>query len=177
VYQAVLDNTILPEVNRFDTKTGGTTRAPVFTFDRSVPLCRTSVDRPPMGCMVDESVIQYFERVGPPRRPLMFPALTAGVRAELAQTLRQRNATSQLLMASGLSGVSLVPPEGAADARTQQGRPAGIVGFSLPAYSSDGQALVYAHYMCGRCGHGWLFLLQESGGSWAVAAVEDLWIS
>ena len=58
-------------------------------------------------------------------------------------------------------------------------RTVGISSFSLPAYSSDGHAVVYASYVCGGlCGYGWLFLLrQEQGGSWQVVGTEMLWIS
>lgn len=56
--------------------------------------------------------------------------------------------------------------------------PAKYVGFSLPAYTPGGDALVYGFYRCGRlCGKGWLFYLRKQVTGWAVTSRYMIWIS
>jgi hypothetical protein len=130
--------------------------------------------------MDDERVVQVFERRLPRMRALLFGgALSPGSREEIAGNFRQRNTASAPFPAAGLDGVLVVPPADLDEAREREsGRTRGISSFSLPAYSSDGHALVYASYVCGGlCGYGWLFLLQARRGSWEVVGTEMLWIS
>jgi hypothetical protein len=54
----------------------------------------------------------------------------------------------------------------------------GFAGFSLPAYSAGGQAVVYAFYLCGNvCGYGWFVLLRHGAAGWEIQAADMLWVS
>jgi hypothetical protein len=58
-------------------------------------------------------------------------------------------------------------------------REPGVWHFSLPAYSRDGQALLYSMYYCGpaMCGSEWLFILQRTTSGWTVNAAGLMSIS
>ena len=172
VYQAVLASRIRPEVNRHSAALGAPTPAPVLAYDRTLALCGTHVDHTKMNCISDERVVQRFGRV-------FQTAVSADSRQEITRVFRQRNAASSPFPPEKLEGVITVPPEDAYEAvKRESRRTRGISSFSLPAYSSDGYAVVYGSYVCGGlCGYGWLFLLQQQGGVWRVVATEMLWIS
>jgi hypothetical protein len=49
-------------------------------------------------------------------------------------------------------------------------RTRGFASLALPAFASNGQAVVYANYNCGAgwCGTSWYFLLEKSSNGWRV---------
>lgn len=180
VYEAILTAKIRPEVDRVSAGAGIRTPAPVLTFDRTLVICGSVPDRPrPMGCIRAEAV-QSLETELPWMRNLRFEALLrSATREELAKSFRDRNRDSRPFPGAKLEGLIIVSPENIEEAmKRESSRTKGFSSFGLPAYSSDGHALVYGSYVCGElCGYGWLFLLERSGNSWQVVATEMLWIS
>ena len=70
------------------------------------------------------------------------------------------------------AGLEIVPPEARrSDTSDESDRKRVYASFSVPAFTSDGYALVYASIACdGQCGKGWLFLLklEERAEIWKV---------
>jgi hypothetical protein len=180
VYKAVLASRIQPEVDRSSAGAGIRTPAPVLVFDRTMMMCRPAADHPKrMGCMRDED-IQSFEMMLPRMQRVRFDGLlSAASRKELAEAFRERNREPQSFPGTRLEGVIVTSPEELDEAmKRESGRTRGFSSLSLPAYSTDGHALVYGSYVCGGlCGQGLLFLLARQGEVWQVVAVDMLWIS
>jgi hypothetical protein len=180
VYKAVLASKIQPEVDRFSAGAGIRTPAPILAFDRTLMVCRPAADHPKqMGCMRDDE-IQSFETKLPRMQRVTFEGLlSAASREELAKAFRERNREPQSFPGTKLEGVIVTSPEGLDEAmKRESGRTRGFSSFSVPAYSTDGHALVYGSYVCGGlCGYGWLFLMERQGEAWRVVSVDMLWIS
>ena len=180
VYEAILANRIQPEVDRFTAGARIQTPAPILAFDRTLTVCRPAADHPKqMGCIREEE-IQSFETKLPRMQRVRFEGLlTPASRDELAKAFRQRNRESQPFAAAKLERIIVTSPEGLDEAmKRESGRTRGVSSFSLPAYATDGHALVYGSYVCGGlCGYGWLFLLERRGEGWQVVSVDMLWIS
>lgn len=178
VYQAVLAHTIRPELERL-TRGSLPSNPPVLVANRTTALCEPPPAKPArQGCLGD-SVFDPLEG-GPRIRELAFAdSLDDITRAALIVALRERNRVTAQFPAGRLRGVVAVQSDQLEAARKRyEGRTLGYAAFSVPAYSEDGQALVYATYFCGAlCGKGWLFLLQQVDGAWTVHSARMLWIS
>jgi hypothetical protein len=173
VYDATIAAAIRAEIDRLR---GNASR--VFTFDRTVAMCRPDVEPTrPLGCVRAE-YIHAIETPLPRRQsPTFARYLSAATGRELARAFRERNRNNEPFPVNGSWGFVLVTPE--IFQRELQTTPtAGTVRFSAPAYSADGHALLYGSYVCGGlCGTGWLFLLERRENSWQVVANESVWIS
>jgi hypothetical protein len=180
VYEAILGNRIQPEVDRFTSGARIQTPAPILAFDRTSMVCRPAADHPKqMGCIREEE-IQSVETKLPRMQRIRFGGLlTPASRDELAKAFRERNREPLPFPGAKLDRIIVTSPEGLDEAlKRESGRTRGVSSFSLPAYSTDGHALVYGSYVCGgRCGYGWLFLLERRGEAWQVVSVDMLWIS
>jgi hypothetical protein len=45
----------------------------------------------------------------------------------------------------------------------------GVAELSAPAFSAEGDALIFGRYSCGtECGYSWIFLLRLQAGRWRV---------
>jgi len=180
VYEAILAHTIRPEVDRASAGAHISTPAPILAFDRTVMVCRpTASYSRRMGCVSDEdlrAVEDGSEKFG---RPVFDRLLTPAGRTELVHAFRSRNRDERPFAGATIQGLILVPPD-QLDAALQReaGRTRGYAGFSQPAFTDDGHALVYASYVCGGlCGSGWFFLLQRQGTEWKVLDAAMMWIS
>lgn len=99
------------------------------------------------------------------------------VRDDLVASLAARNAEPHALSLGDISNVIFVPQPNWEQQTLSERDTSVYAGFSLPGYSREGHALVYAFYSCGaRCGSGWLFLLDQHTGAWQVRARYTLWL-
>jgi hypothetical protein len=180
VYRAVLASKIRPQVDRFSAGAHIPTPAPVLTFDHTIAICRSDVAHPKaLGCIREEHV-QFVQSGSARTKRLPFaPFLDTTNRRQLAEGFRARNNDNQPFPGNSLDAVIAVSADALDEARKRESsRTLGFSSFSLPAYSADGHALVYASYVCGGlCGSGWLFLLERRADSWQVVAEDLLWIS
>jgi hypothetical protein len=180
VYRAVLSNTIQPEIDRLSAEAGLQIPAPVIVFNRTVSTCDSQTPRPErMGCL-NENIFQPFERESRSRRPPLFDGLlTSDRRRELAGEFRAKNARAASFTGVNLVSVVVVEPETLAESIAREStRTRGFAAFSVPAFSSDGYALVYGTVSCdGQCGKGWLFLLKARGAEWQVLKAQMMRIS
>jgi hypothetical protein len=65
--------------------------------------------------------------------------------------------------------IPMAPEQRAEVTRREFARTRGFASFALPAFASNGQAVVYAQYICGGlCGTMWYFLLEKSSKGWRV---------
>jgi hypothetical protein len=174
VLQAVLNERIYPEVRRFSP---GGKNTIVLAHDRTVMICPPEQNEM-VSCTRHDS-IAAFERKTQTMRSLLFERhLSPEARQELGESYRERNRESQPLPA--LDGLIAVPPDQVREVQARESqRTAGLSGFSAPAYSSDGHALVYTFYACGKplCGWGWYVLLKQRDGAWRVVDSTMIWIS
>jgi hypothetical protein len=134
-------------------------RSPIFLVVRNtVPLCaeprdqlRPCVLREHFTTLVGDENLQ--QRLG--------SAFPATIRQQLASSFEQRNSTSSFLPALPDPRVQFIEYDALVrsfDSGEYRGRARGYMQFSLPAYTADGKALVYAGYSCGgTCGKGFFF--------------------
>jgi hypothetical protein len=171
VLAAVVDDTIRPEVRRL-TGVVGSGVASLMVIDHTVTLCGGS-QSPRSLCMHPDAAVGLFQNlaVGNMRagvNPVEAVPSTA-VREELSLSMTARNSESHPFPAPEIADVTLVGAPPPLTVVAQSGRWTGYTVFSLPGYSSDGHAVVYAFYDCsGRCGTAWLFLLEKRGADWLV---------
>jgi hypothetical protein len=91
----------------------------------------------------------------------------------------EENAESHAIDKVTIRATTMVPlDEYLAVAESESRLSVGHFGFSLPAITEDGRALVYATYDCGTmCGGGWIILLEHYKSGWKVVACDKVWIS
>jgi hypothetical protein len=178
IYKAVIDHTIRPAVVRTDTVEGVHTPT-VLVVNRTLAICQPEQRRPFfLACLKAEN-IQDFEKPLHSGSAIFDGLVTAPVRTELARSLLSRNDRNYSFPSLGFDDLLLADPEHINGVLSRVPRiTRGYASFSRPAYSGQGQTLVYASYLCGnRCGFGWFFLLEKSSGEWRVQSVYMLWIS
>ena len=161
VFKAVIDQKIRPEAERFAPKDRPPGVLPLITYDRTLALCGPEGSViPAMGCLMAEEI------------PLLDFGRTIGsaTRRELQQATASRNAKSVPFPSSSLESIIPMVPDQRAEVTTREAaRTRGRVSFALPAYATNGQAVVYARYICGGlCGISWYFLLEKSASGWRV---------
>ena len=178
VYEAVLTS-IRAQVP-LRRSTGGTIDiqppAPILTSDRTLRMCRPETNE--FQCGFADN-IDAFEGVSKKFRLNLFEKhLIPARRTELAAAYRARNREPQPFPGIKLEGVVVVPDGDLAAFDREWSRSRGSASFSLPAYSSDGLALVYGSYYCGNlCAYGWFYLLERRDGIWRVLDSATLWMS
>ena len=174
VLTAVINQTIRPEVQRL-THLGPS--AILFLIDHTTTTC--DVPRSPRSqpfCtganaaewLRDGQTTGITSMAVGPIPAEVIPS--AAHRAELIASLKARNADRHVLPISEGIDIKLVdaPP---VTKTPSGGTSTSYTVFSLPGYSSAGQAVVSAFYDCGgRCGTSWLWLLERRGADWQVRA-------
>jgi hypothetical protein len=165
VLKAVLEQTILPEVRK---RTSGTPLA--LVWNQTVSICRDGI--PQDGRCID-TTDGWMER--------LWPGLVEGAttRKQLVSSFISRNATTHVLPSFQQPGVVFGPPDATGSTiRRYANRIVAFSSLTLPGYSTNGLAIVYATYECGHlCGHGQFVLLQHSGNGWQVRSSDLLWVS
>jgi hypothetical protein len=162
VFKAVIDQKIRPEAERFAPKDRPPGVLPLIVFDRTLAVCgpERSVIPAATGCLMQIEI------------PLLDFGIAMGsaTRRELQQAITARNAKSVPFPSSRLESIIPMAPEKRAEVeRREFARTRGMVSFALPAFASNGQAVVYARYHCGGlCGTNWYFLLEKSSNGWRV---------
>ena len=174
VYQAVVA-TIQFQLANLPPAAGQPTAGPVITLNRTLAMCGTvgsSVTR--FGCLSDAEIIQPFEEAG----SSFAERISKDRRQNLAAAFRKRNAGPFSFSGSNLAGLLVVAPEAIEKLPAlESNRSRFFAAFSLPAFSNDGYALVYAAIAReGPGGAGWLCLLQQRGESWQVIKIERVWM-
>jgi hypothetical protein len=154
-------------------------RSPVFLVVRnSVPICAEPRDesRP---CVPREHLTRFVRDEGLQQR--LGSRFSATVCQRLARSFEQRNSTGNSLPALPHPRIEFIEYEAllrSFESGVNRGRARGYAQFSLPGYTEDGKALVYAAYTCGGlCGEGWLFLLARTEGVWRVVHWTSVWMS
>jgi hypothetical protein len=154
-------------------------RSPVFLVVRdSVPICAEPRDES-LPCVPREQFTRFVRDEGLQQR--LGSAFSATVCQQLASSFEQRNSAGNSLPALPHPRIEFIEYEAllrSFESGAYRGRARGYAQFSLPGYTEDGKALVYASYSCGGlCGEGWLFLLSRTEGVWRVVHSTSLWIS
>lgn len=179
IYQTIVAHTIRPEMEKVSAGSRLPARPPLLIFDHTLATCDSTIaQQREVGC-IDDLVFDALEG-GPRIRELVFADLLgASARTALVKDLRQRNLQPAWFPpASVFNAITFRAEELSATLARHKGRTIGYAAFSVPAYSGDGQALVYATYFCGSlCGKGWLLLLHQVDGAWTVQSARMLWIS
>ena len=152
--------------------------SPIFLVVRnSVPICAEPRDqlRP---CVLREHLTTLVNDANVQRFGSAFPA---SICQQLANSFEQRNSTSGFLPALPDGRVQFIEYDALVrsfDSGEYRGRARGYMQFSLPAYTAEGKALVYAGYSCGGlCGEGFLFLLARQEGVWRIVYPMLVWMS
>jgi hypothetical protein len=154
-------------------------RSPVFLVVRaSVPVCAKPRDES-LPSVPREHLTRFVSDEGLQQR--LGSAFSATVCQQLASSFEQRNSAGNSLPALPHPRIEFIEYEAllrSFETGAYRGRARGYAQFSLPGYTEDGKALVYASYSCGGlCGEGWLFLLARTEGVWRVVHSTSLWIS
>ena len=169
VYDAVIEHTLRAEFQRYEGPTAGA-RATVWLAGRTIPICGAARDAT-LGCIEQSDVgmtLTYsraVERMPPGGLP------SAAALAELTADFRSRNGASRELPTLHAEGVRVLTGEELREVQQRlfNGQRASYSSFSLPAYSSDGYAVVHVGYVCGNvCGYWWLILLKKVDSKWQV---------
>jgi len=172
VYAAILELAIRPEVERFSkiAKIPGTPT--LLVLEQTSSMCQGNVDRTRLMCVTGDEIERLRASAGYNLRLRQPAAYSATLRENLIGAFISRNAKSETFSAPEGAGVVVVPLAGLQEAL--QRRPQETVGysaFSLPAYTDDGYAVVFAFYTCGgRCGRAQLYILNRTSGKWQVEA-------
>jgi hypothetical protein len=168
----VQHDAIRDRLKRFSTMAHIPGGPPLLVSDQTLPLCQNRAPGTTQPCASD---------VLPTRGTFGWGvgAYSDALRRELVESFTSRNATSQPFPSLDRAGIVLVPYDSLQESLARyKDETVGYAGFSLPGYSRDGHAIVYAFYTCGgRCGQGKLFVLNRAAGPWQVSDVYDLWIS
>ena len=163
VFKAVLDQKVRPEAEQFAPKDRPPGVLPLIVSDRTLSRCGPEgAAIPAFGCILrDTEQALDFGR-----------AITPAVREEFRQALVTRNTVSVAFPIASVGEVIPISPEKRAEVlKATERRTRGFASFALPAYASNGQAVVFARYTCGGlCGIGWYFLLDRSPAGWRVVA-------
>ena len=184
VYEAVIEHTLR---DSFESYAGGRTASPRTTIQmvgRTVSTCESGHDSS-LGCGSSSFDIEVAlnstltpnaagDRIPVDRVP------TAVTRAELKTQFRLRNATSHPLTRPRSGDVVVLTDDQFREVQSRMinGERGNYAAFSLPAYSSDGHAVVYVMYVCGNlCGKFWLFLLEKVDSKWRVQGLRLLGIA
>jgi hypothetical protein len=165
VLRAVIEHTILPVVRQ---STSGRNRAAVVLIeDRNSALCKKSpeTDTP---CRIPDHWQQFLV----PNLVRGWPGMIDDVRRRrnLVEALEARNSRTRALPPIDHPAVVLIPVDRSEEAQQRYREQAGgVARLSVPGYSADGHALMYASYGCGSlCGYSWLFVLEKTDGVWRV---------
>ena len=154
-------------------------RSPVFlVVPDSVPICAEPRDES-LPCVPREHLTRLVRDEGLQQR--LGSAFSATVCQQLASSFEQRNSTGNRLPALPHPRIEFIEYEAllrSFESGAYRSRARGYARFSLPGYTEDGKALVYAGYSCGGlCGAGWLFLLTRTEGVWRVVHLTSVWMS
>lgn len=174
VIQAVLDHTVRPESRRLSG--AAVDRLPVLA--NSVSACASRHDKT---CVTPEQIARALTGQTNPSPmwttgPIASVALPdANERASLTALFVRRNSERVPLPFAGFDRLELIAREREPDMLVRDRDTSRFAGFSLPAYS-DRHAVTYAFYACGRCGSGWVFVLENQRESWSVISRYMVWI-
>ena len=174
VFSAVLEHTIRPHVTTFVSGMGIRGAPPLLVLDETMTLCRSPQGPPPCVRPDDIETFRKPDRTG---SLLGGSGYSAALRSELVE-FNLRNAGPRPFPGLNQSDVVLVPSVDLSETLKQwQGKTWGHLVFSSPGYSTDGHAVVIGSYVCGRCGLGWLFVLEQTVDQWRVLGAYGLWLS
>ena len=180
VYQAVLEEEILP-LNDFHCAYLDIPRpAPLIVLDRTIAICPPPpIPTDQRDCIREKSIDSFDEKDSQGQQQLFNGLIDAASRAELYRSLRERNAENHTFPGARIEGLIYASPDGLDETRKrEEDRTVSSVAFAMPAYSSDGHALVYLDFYCGFCcGFGGYFLLRRYEDSWHVISHVVLWYS
>lgn len=170
VYDAVIEHTLRDSFQRHDGASANGTRATIWLAGRTIPVCDTARDAA-LGCIEQSDVAMTltYSRTVEPIPPGGLP--NAAALAELTADFRSRNGASRELPTPHAEGVRVLTAEELREVQQRlfNGQRASYASFSLPAYSSDGYAVVRVGYVCGNvCGYWWLILLKKVDSKWQV---------
>ena len=170
VYDEVIEHTLRDSFQRYDAAPPGAPPATVYVVGRTIPTCYVPRDVS-LGCVEQSDFgltlpyAQGVDRIPSDRLP------SATARAELTANFRTRNDTHHDLPLLHTERVKVLTEAERREAqqRVRNGERSNYAVFSLPAYSTDGHAVVYVAYVCGNvCGNWWLFLLERVEAKWQV---------
>jgi hypothetical protein len=175
VYGAVIDHTLRDSFRSYAGRETGAASATIQLVGRTVSTCESGRDVS-LGCSISSSDIEVAlnpalnpnaagDRIPVDRVP------AAATREELKAQFRLRNATSRPLARPRSEDVVIVTDDQFREvsARLNNGQRGNYAVFSLPAYSTDGHAIVDVRYICGNlCGKFWIFLLEKVDSKWRV---------
>jgi hypothetical protein len=175
VLSAVLEHTIRPHVTAVVSGMGIRGVPPLLVLDETMTLCRSQQGPPPCVRPDDIATLRRPDRSG---SLLGGSGYSGALRSELVDAFNLRNAVSQRFPRLNQSDVVLIPSVDLTETLKQwQGKTRGHLVFSSPGYSTDGHAVVIGSYVCGLCGRGWLFVLEQTVDQWRVIGAYGLWQS
>jgi len=153
----------------------------VVLLEKTVPICSPTIlgaDRP-LGCIRRWQVQGFANKPPLPSPPMFSEWLSLPRRALLAGAFWSRNEQSHTLpVASVRDVIWFAPSDVARVVGGESNHTAGIAGFSAPAYSGDGYALLFAKYRCGElCEYSWFLLLERQGEQWQVLSQKMVGVS
>jgi hypothetical protein len=149
VYSAVLAATIRPVLApRPGSVTGGGV-VPVLIADRTVAVCEAPRDRE-MPCLRPQEMRALS--AGGPGEPIFATLLNPAARTAITTSLIERNSQSHPLLFWKSPDIVMLDSARLREESNRLSSPGapGFAGFSAPAYSNDGHAVVYASYLCGN---------------------------
>jgi hypothetical protein len=171
LYSAVIEQTIRP------TTRAGAAQA-VRVAGQTVAACTAPRDKTVPCISAEELQALAAVNIG---KPSIFGTLIGeSTRATLADSFAKENAESHDLPQWRQANIVVLDTAALHDESAKLSSPGatGFAGFSRPAYSQDGKAVVYAFYVCGNmCGYGWFVLLNRTDRGWRVQAAHPLWVS
>jgi len=169
VYEAVVAHTIQPIAARGRPAVGGTPPA-ILVRDQTVGLCDEWPHQVPAGCVHERVALQHFDGTSSGGTPHVGLGLPVDTRTQLIARFRMANQKSRPLVGQGSSVMR--PLSRAQEAEMRQGEghwTVAVAELSVPAFSTDGHALMFGRYSCGtECGYSWIFLLRFQEGRWRV---------
>jgi hypothetical protein len=177
VYSAVVAATIRPVITRRPGSVEGSEVVALLVSDRTVAACEEPRPRE-TPCLRPEQLRALSPAA--PGEPIFGTLLTAAARTAVSNSFIQSNTQSRALPIWKAAGIVLIDPARLREESARLSTPGapGFAAFSTPAYTNDGQAVVYASYFCGNvCGYGWFVLLKRDNGKWQVQTTHMLWIS
>jgi len=172
VYSAVVDATLRP---KFRQRGYGSV---VLLAGQTVPLC--GAPKPQEIPCIRPDEMGRLRATSASSLQLFADGLVGTARTAITESFAARNSRSLTLPSLVRSDVLLLEPVRLAEESQRLSSPgaSGLGGFSAPGYSRDGQAVVYAFYLCGNmCGYACFVLLDRGESGWRVQSTHLLWVS
>ncbi len=164
VVNAAIAGVVRPQHDRLST----VARTEIQILNRTMPICTSRAPGSQSGCVGVHNLSGLTNESR--SRPRYFSKrINKDAAAAIATDFVQVNQTAASVPTARLVGVKGVDV---------QDMSLPFAAFSRPAYSGDRWAVVYVTYRCGgRCGQGWLVLLEKTGNTWRVSEAAMIWIA